>query len=207
MEPYPLTKRNLINEKKLLASIRNNSFSESKKSVPNPSAQTTIPCVSRNEVNSFNHFLNIALTDTKAQNKYLYRILLVMSIYGLRISEILNIKYTDITHDGLIKLKALKGSESRIIVVTEIKDYLLKCKSNGNDPFTQFNRFHIYRQFKKYNLIFNSNKSSHLSVTHSLRHIAIAKLRLEGMSENEIAQFTGHKNVKNLRYYGNPIKR
>ena len=126
-----------------------------------------------------------------------------MKSYGLRISEVLHIQYTAISNNGTIIIKSLKGSNDRIINLPELKEYLLHCKQYGNNPFDLYNRWYCYREFKKLGIYYISGKSSKNSITHAFRHMIVADLKEQGLDNVAIAKYMGHKNHKNIDYYGN----
>lgn len=123
--------------------------------------------------------------------------------YGLRISEVLNIRYSDITKGHRLIIHGLKGSDSKIIDVSKFKDVFVYLGKNTSFVFSHIDRFFVYRVFKKFGLTFQSKSSSRQSVTHSLRHQFVNELRSEGVDSLIIQKSIGHKNAKNTEIYGN----
>lgn len=98
----------------------------------------------------------------------LYYIAHLQFVYGLRISEVLNIQHHHISRQGFVLIKSRKGSQDRIVFAGDALDYFDRCKANKVDPFKNFNRYFVYRQYKKVGLISFQTSSSKDSVTHSL---------------------------------------
>lgn len=122
---------------------------------------------------------------------------------GCRISECLSIKYYDVLADGRVIIRGLKGSNDRVVSCSIGKSYLLHCRLYNSWVFSNFNRFYVYRFYKKYGVMFVSKKSKKKSVTHALRHINALNMRKAGLKSSDVSEFLGHKNLKNGKYYGN----
>jgi len=60
----------------------------------------------------------------------------LLDVYGLRITEVLNITNHDIDLHGRIKIKGLKGSSNRIITGGHYEAYFINCKNKNIHPFT-----------------------------------------------------------------------
>lgn len=129
-------------------------------------------------------------------------ILNLQADYGLRISEVLAIKGTDITKSGLIKIKGLKKSANRIIKPSKFHEWWNLKKGTTTLVFDSINRFNVYHEYKKRNICIQVKGRKKKAVTHAFRHILINELRNSNTSEYEISQFTGHKAEKNTALYG-----
>ena len=138
----------------------------------------------------------------KQQNPELGYIFMLQYSGGLRISEVLSIKLEDIARDYSIRIKALKQSESRIISGECIKDYLSECKKANCQPFMNFNRFFIYRAYKKAGIFFRAQSSTKASITHAPRHLKAQSLKEANFTNNEVGTVLGHRNKKNTERYG-----
>lgn len=173
------------------------------KSVLKPPAQTVIPCASNTQDTlQFSAYIT-QLNIIKQIDVKVYYIINIMLYGACRISEVLLIKYHNISLLGQILIKSSKKSPQRIITIPNCIDYLVSCKNNCVDPFNDYNRFYIYRLMLKYGMVFESVRSSKKSVCHSARHINFADMRQSGYSQDEISSKNIHKNQKNLVYYGN----
>jgi integrase len=125
---------------------------------------------------------------------------------GCRISECLQASYENITRTGSIKIVGNKGSKTRIVECSRIADYLIKCKRNKKNPFDLFNRFFIHRQYVKFGIIFQSEKSKKKSTTHALRQLKAESIRQITDESELISDSLGQKNVRNSQFYGNAKK-
>lgn len=126
---------------------------------------------------------------------------------GLRISELLNIKLSDIKWETkLIWIRKGKGNKERFVIFTHdcsirLQDYLenrkiksdyLFCNQKGN-PLTQDT---VQKDFRDY------SKELNFRVTpHTLRHTFAAHLAEKGMDFNYIQELLGHEDVNSTRIY------
>ena len=125
---------------------------------------------------------------------------------GLRVSELLSIKGTDVLISRKLIVKGLKGSKNRLIDVSFLWFFYSRFVGTDMFVFANFDRFFVYRIFLKYNVVFFSEKSSKKSVTHSLRHVYINSLRASNLSDADLCMSIGHNNVSNVNYYGKEKK-
>ena len=141
------------------------------------------------------------LQTMKAKNIEEYYLAMFLLETGCRISEALQIKQSDIDNLGRVKIKGLKGSSNRIVTSPATKEYLINQKKIGGQIFSRFNRFYIYRVFKRYGLgrFFGDNKRQ--SVTHYFRHINAMIAKEIATDIKEISDILGHKNAKNTEIY------
>jgi integrase len=121
---------------------------------------------------------------------------------SLRISEALAIEPKDISPTGKILIKSLKKGNERLISSGDAKEFLLICKTSNIKPFEGWNRFFVYREFKKLGIYFQSETSSKPSITHAIRHITTASNRTVTNSNEVLAQELGHKNKTTNQRYG-----
>ena len=116
-------------------------------------------------------------------------------------SEVLSIKANDLYTQDRIKLRALKGSQSRLLCFHDNTGYLQLCKRIGKHPFMDLNRFYVYRLYKRIGIQYKSQTSSKMSVTHAPRHIAAIEL----LNSNDGLLFTSdylrHKSKRTLQFY------
>lgn len=131
---------------------------------------------------------------------------------GMRLSEILSIKFEDV---DLANRKALlrhtKNGDSRVVPLTsrareEIEKQLLNKESELVFPYC---RWQVRRQFVK---AVNKAKSTHKGVQnpfidlrfHDLRHEALSRLSDKGLNVIELAHISGHKTLSMLKRYTHP---
>ena len=139
-----------------------------------------------------------------------YTIVTVMMYTGLRISETLRLKKTDVnTITGEIRVSDGKGEKQRIVimnskVIDAINEYkrhynkeetqLLFYNSKGN----QLDRTAINKVFWEY-----SDKDKPIT-PHTLRHYFCSSALEAGYTISEVAMLAGHSNIHTTMRYTNP---
>lgn len=171
------------------------------KSDSSPCAQITslcgIPCTAIER----DFEIDSCLAKLACEGERVCIIFYLQMVYGLRISEVLGIRPYDITSGGFIKINGSKGSASRLIACTLYADFFKQCKRNGAYPFNMYNRFVIYRLYKKHGISHKFDGNEKASVTHLPRHLL-------ALQANQVEDETGivtdalrHKSSKNKGYY------
>lgn len=125
----------------------------------------------------------------------------LQSLHGLRISEVLNLKSSDIIGRNKLLIRGLKGSGNRIIVVEfidELKD--LSTHYNGL-VFNGISRYFIYREYKKMGIGIAFNSSKKMAITHAPRHQYISELSNAGVNIVDIQHNLQHKSVSSTKHY------
>jgi len=192
-------------ERKKLQNQKNRS-KFSIKTEQKPVAQTNTVCALRaHQVGSYEWSVQ-TFDRLKLVSNELANIFVFQYEAGCRISEVLQIEYSDILRDGSVKIKAKKGSNDRIVNCSRIASYLIKCRNIRSNPFSSFNRFFIHRMYKQYGIIFKSENSTKMSTTHALRQLKAESIRQNTDSAELVSQSLGQKNSKNSRYYGKSEK-
>ena len=172
------------------------------KSVPSLCAQTTKQCGEGDSYLALVRSLEQKKERILKENCHLWYIIEGLMYNGCRISEILSIRASDITVIGTVNIRAKKGSENRIIHFASATEFLKSCRLNNIKPFELYDRFYVYRQFKKYGISIHTGNSSKNSVTHSFRHLYINSARKENIQAETIQKSVGHKNKANTEKYG-----
>lgn len=131
----------------------------------------------------------------------LRRFIYLQSISGARVSELLNIQHSDIISPTILRVKGLKHSEDRLIHIDKYCDYFSFCKVNMVHPFASLDRFYIYREYKKLNLVVSFIGSNKKAVTHSFRYRYIKKLQDNEVDISLIQREIGHKTQKTTERY------
>lgn len=148
---------------------------------------------------------NQLLQKLNSNKQYLgnyYYLFLLQYYSGCRITEALSISVTDISSEGLVLIKGLKGSNDRVITVTELQPLFTKSLRNGIDPFYSMNRFTAYRLLKNIGVQKLKSNRKRESVTHVFRDEHSKSIRKIAGSKSVLAAALGHKNEKNTDYYG-----
>jgi len=172
------------------------------KSVVSPSTQNTKLCkVETNNDNLISEILSKKDGILK-QDKKMWFIIDLLINSGCRISEILQINACDILSNGSVKINALKGGHPRIISSSDAREYLMHCKMIPTAPFQDYNRFFVYRQFKKWGIRYVNNSNHNVAVTHAFRHINTKAQRDGDISKDIIQKELGHTNTHTQTHYG-----
>ena len=171
------------------------------KSVSTPTAQNNKLCVDRSmvEASSFQDSRMKALN----QNEPLHiRVIISMlQLYGLRISEVLSLKASNITFVGKVIIKGAKGSADRLVVIPEYSKFFIDIRNSGYNPFVNVNRFIVYRILKKYSLVSQSTYGSKNAVCHQFRYQFAKSINDVTGSVDETAHFIGHKKSSSTSHY------
>lgn len=131
----------------------------------------------------------------------LKRFIYLQSISGARVSEILNIQYSDIITSTIIRIKGLKHSNDRLIHIDRYSECFSFCKRNMIHPFGTLNRYYIYREYKKIGFIVSFLDSNKKAVTHSFRYKYIKNLKENNVDISLIQKEIGHKSQKTTENY------
>ena len=125
---------------------------------------------------------------------------------GLRISEIINLKWPDIDFDrNLIHLKSAKGKKDRIVMLSQkAKDSLLNLTINKQGYIFLTNRCGKYTQRTIQKIIENAAKKAGIRkkiTPHTLRHSFATHLLENGTDIRYIRDLLGHSNISTTLIY------
>ena len=136
------------------------------------------------------------------RSRLCYFIAEIQCIYGLRISEVLSIKLSDIDDHYQVTVQRLKREDPVVITLTFQERFIHKSKEIKGFLFDMTTRFSVYYTYKECGIGFQSKYSTKLSVTHSYRHLYVKNLLEQGLSYQEIAILLGHEDERNTELYG-----
>ena len=171
------------------------------KAASNLSAQTTRLCaIGSNETRLTKSIESYLDAEKMIGNKLAY-IIKIQYMYGLRISEVLSIRMCHIDRRNNIKVFGAKGSENRIINVAGIYNDLRVDNNSTRLLFEDYNRFFVYRYYKKLGFVYEHGKGLKCSVTHAPRHLLLKSLESITSDIEEKARFIGHKSTKSTQHY------
>ena len=192
----------VINQKKLFEFLYGKPKVTRDKSGLTPNAQDTGMYRHGNRWESIVVAVNGVMERLFKYNQSLYYFALIQMSGGLRVSEVLNISVYDITPTGLIKIKTSKHGNNKIINASEARGFLLNCLKTKYIPWQDWDRFFIYREYKKIGFPSVQVGENRHAVTHLFRHLQTAELRTINANEKEVASYLGHKNLKSQENYG-----
>lgn len=139
------------------------------------------------------------------QNKQLVLVLRAVIelqfFHGLRISEVLNVTPLDITRNGRIRIKGLKGSYDRFVVSSNFLEFWINTGQHLLPLSNTYSRFYFYREYKKLGIGAHFGNSVNKSVTHYFRHaVALdSQNKFDNLSDTKMV--LGHKSIKSTEKY------
>lgn len=125
---------------------------------------------------------------------------------GLRISEIINLKWQDINFDrNIIHIKRAKGKKDRIVMLSQkVKENLLTLDRDNKTYVFVTNRGKKYTQRTIQKIIENAAKRARIEkkiTPHTLRHSFATHLLETGTDIRYIKDLLGHENIKTTLVY------
>lgn len=135
------------------------------------------------------------------ENSVVHAIAGLMLRNGLRISEAISIKGTDVDEDLQVYVKGLKGSDNRFCQIVDCKGFWYMFKGKQEAISDVFSRYYFYREFKKRGWEIRHSNGKPGSVTHAMRHMHIRKLSAKLGNTEEVRKLIGHKNIKSTEHY------
>jgi len=120
---------------------------------------------------------------------------------GGRVSEILQIKWCNVTPQGVVFVEGLKGSRSYLIDLPEIFILSSYNHSTSEFVFSGINRSTVHRWFKKLGLFDKLEGHKTLTVCHLPRHRKAQALAHLSLTDRQKADILGHQGTKSQLYY------
>ena len=197
-----VNKNGVINQKKLFTYLYGKPVNVRSKSGLSPSAQNPVMYDAGNDWEAVQEAVSIAMKHAFRTHRAFYYFALIQMSGGLRVSEVLHIHIYDVTATGLIKVKVLKGGNDKVINVHEAKDFLKQCVKNAYLPWQNWNRFYVYREYKRLGFPSIPTGQNKHAVTHLFRHLQAAELKKIKVDEKTLAGYLGHKSLKSQQSYG-----
>ena len=171
------------------------------KPVLSPSAQSITLCDSRLPSDSLDSLINSVIAPDSPKPVMIKAVIELMYLNGLRISEVLHIKGSDIAKNGVIKIHGSKGSFDRIAVSSIYKQFWISRRAAPHAIDETFSRFFFYREFKKIGISITNLNGNKNAVTHAFRHLLVTNAMSIDNDLATVAHHIGHKNSKNTKHY------
>ena len=197
-----INQNGVINQKKLFSFLYGEPAKLRSKSGLTPNAQMPLMYAQGNDWELVREAVSTAMDNAFQSHRNFYYFALIQMSGGLRVSEVLRIRIYDVTATGLIKIKVLKGGNNKVINVHEAKDFLRQCVKNAYLPWQDWNRFFIYREYKRLGFPSIPTGQNKHAVTHLFRHLQTAELKSINTNEKDVAGFLGHKSLSSQKNYG-----
>jgi integrase len=130
-------------------------------------------------------------------------LMLLQSLYGFRIGELLALKRHNLSHEGFLYVPGMKKSSSRIVRIPEMleENYFATLMPDDNMFTITYNQY--YRFVSKLNLsrLIPAGKHNR-KVTHAFRYLRIqSNEQLAGDDLSAVQNFSGHKSKRGLSFY------
>lgn len=142
----------------------------------------------------------------KTKNEKLFLMFRLMYLYGLRASELTNLKNSDINYDACkIHIERLKnGIPNDYQLFRAERDLLLKYKGTTeyiftNDNFGKLSYSYIYKKYRQFAVECSLPKEK--QHPHCLRHTIAVDLLDSGVDIIDIKDWLGHKKIENTMVY------
>jgi len=131
-----------------------------------------------------------------------YYLFVLMESSGCRIGELLTASQQQISSQGKILIKGLKGSNDRFIGDSRSADFLIRMKSIGLDPFHGCNRFTARRHLQRISLFTQKSGRKNLTMTGVFRESYAKEIREVDNNDTTVSKHIGHKVSSNGKHYG-----
>lgn len=125
----------------------------------------------------------------------------LLFLYGLRISEVLNIKATDVTPWGAIVIHTSKTKMTRVVVSPNFGQYWYHILRQSLPLSQIYSRFYYYRLFRKLGYYAQYGNNENFSVTHYFRHEIVRNMEKEGIPREVISHFLAHRAKTSIESY------
>lgn len=201
LEKLCVNKSGKINEKRFFAVLNLSPDPRPTRVVPDSSALTAKQCNSGSSVESTPIVLESQLEQLLNVDWKLYLISILQFRYGLRISEVLDLYITDLLPNNYLKIVSKKKSENRLLPVHDLIELFNRFNMTSGKFFEGYNRFYIYRIYKKMGISAKFGNSTRNSVTHLFRHQLVKYFKANNIETSTTQSFIGHKSIKSTEHY------
>lgn len=193
--------------KRKFINTKSNIIRENNKSVPNLPAQNTRLLHSNSSMFSALDAKVAGFIENKSYNIIIRVVVYLLNAYGLRISEVLDIKFNDVRKDGMIIIKSKKKSQIRYISPGPFQVWLAKNRLFFVNSLSIYSRFYFYRLFKRLGFYYKFSGNVNTSVTHVFRYKFISDIQAMTTDIQDTQCIVGHKSVNNTKRYNEKSKK
>lgn len=171
------------------------------KSDPSPCAQTATLLQQGTAPDQVNFDMDLFAASHLELQTFELAVIELMFLWGLRVTEVLQITCADVSRSGNIRIKALKGSNFRVVRSSVYSSFWLNSDSSILPISSVFSRYYFYRLFKRLGLYSHFGNNVNNSVTHYFRHLRGLDVQNSFADWELTASALGHKSTKSTVYY------
>lgn len=128
-----------------------------------------------------------------------WSIVVVAADTGLRISEILSLRWRNVRPDAVTVEKTKNGRARTVPLTSRVKEVFAAIPRDREGPFLGVSPSETSRKFKKAAMIAGISDKS--VVFHSLRHTCASRLVMAGVDVMRVKEWMGHKSVTTTMIY------
>lgn len=125
----------------------------------------------------------------------------LMYYSGARVSDVLNIKRSDISPRLDLTIYQSKKSLPLVVNLNYSRDFWQGYREGKYRDISTYNRYYLYRHFDKLSITFKSTGNKNRSVTHSFRKFKAQDIYDQTHDITAAAAALGHKSEKSTEYY------
>lgn len=118
---------------------------------------------------------------------------------GLRLSELLNLKWRSVRPDFVTVEKSKNGSPRTVPLTARAREVIAGIPREREGPFARMDRFECSRKYKA--AVRSAGIADDAVVFHSLRHTCASRLVTMGVDIMRVKTWMGHKSVSTTMIY------
>lgn len=170
------------------------------------SAQSATLCEDRKQLEALCSQVVATIEKMSLTNRTLAMFASIQLSHALRVSELLNVKVSDIDVLGRVSIRSLKGGLPRVLQMGVYTSVMLKARDLGFVPWADFNRYYVHREYLKYGLQLSIDGNRKRATTHSLRHLSVMLLDDKSSDLSFAQSLLAHSSSSNAHIYASRKK-
>ena len=191
----------VINTKKLFSHLYGKKTKTRGPSAPSPPEQSVRQYREGKEQETLSNQVMAFHERNTSEPTYVHAVIELLFLYGLRISEALEINSRDITAAGTIHIRGKKGSHDRYVRPVLYASFWELVRSTPLEMGGIYSRQYFYRVLKKYGFYALYGNNVNMSVTHMFRHEYARDVMSQFKNEENVQKSLGQKSKKSAKHY------
>jgi integrase len=118
---------------------------------------------------------------------------------GLRLGELLNLKWRNVRPDSVTVEKSKNGNPRTVPLTSRSREILSSMPRDREGPFARMDRFECSRKYKA--AVLSAGIADDSVVFHSLRHTCASRLVTMGVDIMRVKTWMGHKSISTTMIY------